>query len=356
MPNGRTTCITITRVQGAELSEFMDTLRVFQEVFGVQTTWLDSEIGASFTGTIKPRRIIEKWLDDVACSSRRGSIAHIAMHQHSIEGVLSVFYKTQVMIATASETNANMLMKLLRAFQEGFGKMHYSFDHKGIHFAVLDNVSDPEAKLGLHSLKALTMLFCYALPNEQGRNPNWESIGYPGALSPPPSESEAPKTISVAETPSLVTLVCAAAGRWVSARAPTARPSALNDFDILVSSSLARVERRADPAGGNCTLELPNLGGIAPLVLKHDQPVLAGTLALHPAVVPGPQIVVQEDHAMLQRDVGCVARVAKRCTKLFCPPTVWISLLRHPDFDRRDLSSLVKGYYGAAAMPVRQPV
>ena len=39
-------------------------------------------------------------------------------------------------------------------------------------------------------------------------------------------------------------------------------------------------------------------------------------------------------------------------TKLFCPPTVWISLLRHQDFDQRDLSSLRKGYYGASAMPV----
>ena len=35
-----------------------------------------------------------------------------------------------------------------KAFQEAFGEMHYSFDHKGIHFAVLDNVSDPAAKLG----------------------------------------------------------------------------------------------------------------------------------------------------------------------------------------------------------------
>lgn len=42
----------------------------------------------------------------------------------------------------------------------------------------------------------------------------------------------------------------------------------------------------------------------------------------------------------------------ERVTKLFCPPTVWIALLRHPDFDRRDLSSLRKGYYGASAMPV----
>ena len=42
----------------------------------------------------------------------------------------------------------------------------------------------------------------------------------------------------------------------------------------------------------------------------------------------------------------------EQITKLFCPPTVWISLLRHPDFEKRDLSSLRKGYYGASAMPV----
>ncbi|WTW94752.1 fatty acyl-CoA synthetase [Streptomycetaceae bacterium NBC_01309] len=42
----------------------------------------------------------------------------------------------------------------------------------------------------------------------------------------------------------------------------------------------------------------------------------------------------------------------ERVTKLFCPPTVWIALLRHPDFDTRDLASLRTGYYGAAAMPV----
>ncbi|WP_106396647.1 acyl-CoA synthetase [Actinocorallia populi] len=43
---------------------------------------------------------------------------------------------------------------------------------------------------------------------------------------------------------------------------------------------------------------------------------------------------------------------AEKATKLFCPPTVWISLLRHPDFGTRDLSSLRKGYYGASPMPV----
>ncbi|MFE3988556.1 acyl-CoA synthetase [Nocardia tengchongensis] len=42
----------------------------------------------------------------------------------------------------------------------------------------------------------------------------------------------------------------------------------------------------------------------------------------------------------------------ERATKLFCPPTVWVSLLRHPGFDSYDLSSLRKGYYGASIMPV----
>ncbi|MGD0604708.1 MAG: acyl-CoA synthetase [Streptosporangiaceae bacterium] len=42
----------------------------------------------------------------------------------------------------------------------------------------------------------------------------------------------------------------------------------------------------------------------------------------------------------------------EKVTKLFSPPTVWISLLRHPDFDSTDLSSLRKGYYGASPMPV----
>lgn len=35
----------------------------------------------------------------------------------------------------------------------------------------------------------------------------------------------------------------------------------------------------------------------------------------------------------------------------FAPPTVWIGLLRHQDFDRRDLSSLRNLYYGASIMP-----
>jgi calcineurin-like phosphoesterase family protein len=39
-----------------------------------------------------------------------------------------------------------------KAFQEFFGATHYTFDHKGVHFIVLDNVSDPRALIGEEQL------------------------------------------------------------------------------------------------------------------------------------------------------------------------------------------------------------
>jgi len=41
------------------------------------------------------------------------------------------------------------------AYQEFFGPTHYTFDHKGMHFIALDNVSDPTAALGEEQLKWL---------------------------------------------------------------------------------------------------------------------------------------------------------------------------------------------------------
>jgi len=35
-----------------------------------------------------------------------------------------------------------------KAWMEFFGPTHYTFDHKGVHFVTLDNVSDPAARLG----------------------------------------------------------------------------------------------------------------------------------------------------------------------------------------------------------------
>ena len=38
------------------------------------------------------------------------------------------------------------------AYRELFGATHYSFEHKGVHFIALDNVSDPAAKIGEEQL------------------------------------------------------------------------------------------------------------------------------------------------------------------------------------------------------------
>tara|TARA_R110002020_G_scaffold475452_1_gene710127 strand:- start:4979 stop:6559 length:1581 start_codon:yes stop_codon:yes gene_type:complete len=63
---------------------------------------------------------------------------------------------------------------------------------------------------------------------------------------------------------------------------------------------------------------------------------LGVTSILHEKADPADMLAAIEEHGV---------------TKLFCPPTIWIALLRHPDFDKRDLSSLNVGYYGASIMP-----
>ena len=57
----------------------------------------------------------------------------------------------------------------------------------------------PEAKLGVKMLRQLTLVFFYGLPDETGRNPNWDALGYPGPRSEPPSADAAPKTIPSVE-------------------------------------------------------------------------------------------------------------------------------------------------------------
>ncbi len=42
------------------------------------------------------------------------------------------------------------------AFKEFFEKMHYAFDHQGVHFIVVDNVSDPTSSIGEEQLKWLS--------------------------------------------------------------------------------------------------------------------------------------------------------------------------------------------------------
>jgi len=43
-----------------------------------------------------------------------------------------------------------------KTYKELFGESHYTFDHKGVHFIVLDNVSDPTSSIGDDQLKWLS--------------------------------------------------------------------------------------------------------------------------------------------------------------------------------------------------------
>jgi choline dehydrogenase-like flavoprotein len=55
------------------------------------------------------------------------------------------------------------------------------------------SLASMDAAIGVGGLIALTLFFTYALPDEAGRNPNWEAWGYPGPISAAPQE---PKTIT----------------------------------------------------------------------------------------------------------------------------------------------------------------
>ncbi|CAO3428199.1 fatty acyl-CoA synthetase [Azospirillum doebereinerae] len=68
-----------------------------------------------------------------------------------------------------------------------------------------------------------------------------------------------------------------------------------------------------------------------------------------------PSLMVGASTLLIQAPVlkRCLELIeAERVTAFFAPPTVWVGLLRHPDFDAHDLGSLEKLYYGASIMPV----
>lgn len=58
-----------------------------------------------------------------------------------------------------------------------------------------------EAGLAVRRLRGQVLALAYGLVDDDGRNPNWEAIGYPGPTGPPPAAAKAPKTIPVLDVP-----------------------------------------------------------------------------------------------------------------------------------------------------------
>ncbi len=57
---------------------------------------------------------------------------------------------------------------------------------------ILRNVAltGADAATGVGALTALTLFLYYGLPDEQGQNPNWKTLGYPGPLGAPPVQDK----------------------------------------------------------------------------------------------------------------------------------------------------------------------
>lgn len=90
----------------------------------------------------------------------------------------------------------------------------------------------------------------------------------------------------------------------------------------------------------------------------HDDVLLHALPLYHCAQLDaflGPAVYVGATNVITARPtaenlLSLMAR--ERITSFFAPPTVWIALLRAPQFDAADLTRLAKGYYGASIMPV----
>ena len=99
----------------------------------------------------------------------------------------------------------------------------------------------------------------------------------------------------------------------------------------------------------SCIVELgfgPADRALAALPLYHSAQMHVFTM---PQLLVGASTILIEAPAP---DICLRLIEAHGITSFFAPPTVWISLLRHPDFDARDLTSLEQIFYGASIMPV----
>ena len=164
---------------------------------------------------------------------------------------------------------------------------------------------------------------------------------------------------------------------WLPAEEPGEAQAGMVSFETLAASDAAPPEVAL---GGDDLLQIVYTSGTesAPkgAMLTHDAVlwqyvscivdagVASDDLALHALplyhcaqldVFLGPSIHVGATNVITARPVpeNLLPLIERhRITSFFAPPTVWIALLRSPLFERTDLSSLRKGYYGASIMPV----
>ena len=164
---------------------------------------------------------------------------------------------------------------------------------------------------------------------------------------------------------------------WLPGEDPAAQPAGMTGFDQLLADD-AR-EPAAD-INGSSLLQVIYTSGTESLpkgaMLTHDAviwqyvscvlegEIANGDLILHALplyhcaqldVFLGPGVYVGATNVITGKPVpdNLLALLARfKVNSFFAPPSIWIALLRSPQFDTTDLSTVAKGYYGAAIMPV----
>jgi fatty-acyl-CoA synthase len=164
---------------------------------------------------------------------------------------------------------------------------------------------------------------------------------------------------------------------WLPAEEPGSCPAGCLDFDTLAACTAAPPDLAIDETA---LLQIVYTSGTESLpkgaMLTHgaviDQYVSCiiegsmaeGDVVLHALplyhcaqldVFLGPSVYLGSTSHITAKPTpdNLLAMISRhRITQFFAPPTVWIGLLRAPQFDPAALACLEKGYYGASIMPV----
>lgn len=165
-------------------------------------------------------------------------------------------------------------------------------------------------------------------------------------------------TIDAATPAPLVPDVLAAAQdpRWDAGPAPDAGLAETDIAQIIYTSGTTGAPKGAVMTHRAYLAEY--MGVVQALDFAEGDRSLAALPLYHTAqmhVFVMPHLMVGAHTLLIEAPVpATVLALIERehITSFFAPPTVWITLLRHAEFGRRDLSSLRRLYYGAAIMPV----
>ena len=142
-------------------------------------------------------------------------------------------------------------------------------------------------------------------------------------------------------------------------KAPRPTDALLDDTDLV--QLLYTSGTTADPKGAMMThraLLSEYMSCIVELGFGSGDRALAALPLYHSAqmhVFTMPQLLVGTSTVLIEAPTPdvCLRLIEEHgITSFFAPPTVWIGLLRHPEFEARDLSSLKQIFYGASIMPV----